>query len=739
MAASMLSLSVAEEFLICSQCHHPIDVQRCSPILASTPCPKRMPSKYQQYTSTPCLSREDSSPKERLRNIKQSYTEKAINTDSKYLTTACNMSLLSDRMAQSSVDNPECYLSEDRDLESEDFVSGYSCELPEQLSTALCGTCSLSRQRRQELNLLGDKTNHGSRMSLYFPDRTGFDFDDNRTNDGYHDSSMSHSMNSEDSGACDVDVGLPSSNDCSSHEKKTDPEQETCMKEVSQRLRSLNKSSSIYSYDNSSSYDIIKTPKNQSRSQRSTKLEKKIIKQEIITESQKKKPPGILDDLMEQFNAQKDSVIKINKTAEDRFANVRRHMDCARKYYHELIEQWFWKNIIILEKEQEQNRQDQQKRVETIRTATADVQKYTTNMEQKKEQHTRTGHELTENAKRLSKCVEELMDLTTRLNQVVFITGHCQYLTKEHLGGVIIQRHHGTKCLPRSVLPSKCLWSFDSRGGRTSDYMATGLSLTSSGDVIVTDTGLDMVTVFSKRGRKTLDINTTPGDNPTTAIEFGDVIAVTCGSEVKLYNKDDGIYHCKQLPCSLNHPQGVTTDNHGHLVVSGYCIDIPAVAVYDSKTYLLNEIINGDNRCDQACEDTTGSELDEPTYPVLFSKPWYVAIDKSNNFLISDRDSHTVSVISRRGEVIERIGSLGHKLGKFFQPAGLCTDQQGCVIIADSQNNRVQVLTPDQCTVLCLVDDENDGIECPTDVALDKDGLLYVLQGNGLVRVFQYN
>ena len=64
-------------------------------------------------------------------------------------------------------------------------------------------------------------------------------------------------------------------------------------------------------------------------------------------------------------------------------------MDCARKYYHELIEQWFWKNIIILEKEQEQNRQDQQKRVETIRTATADVQKYTTNMEQKKEQHTR--------------------------------------------------------------------------------------------------------------------------------------------------------------------------------------------------------------------------------------------------------------------------------------------------------------------------------------------------------------
>ena len=324
------------------------------------------------------------------------------------------------------------------------------------------------------------------------------------------------------------------------------------------------------------------------------------------------------------------------------------------------------------------------------------------------------------------------------LTEVTFTVGRCERLTADHLGGVIVQRRPNTEQVPRVLLPGKCLASFDSRQGRVCEYMATGLSLTTGGDLIVTDTGLDTVNVFGVDGELRLNVNVQPEDYPTTAVQFKDTIAVACSGEVKLYDMMEGVYHPTQLTQSLVRPQGVTTDSLGHLVVSAQQVDIPALGVYNHQSHLVNEIVVGDARCSTANEDVIGCELDEITNPVLFTKPWYVAVDQSDRFVISDRDSHTVRVISRSGDLIEEIGSLGHKPGQFFHPAGLCVDPHGRIIIADSQNHRVQVLTPGQGHAVSVVTQEHDGIECPMDVALDSQGRLYVLQGDGQVRTYQY-
>jgi DNA-binding beta-propeller fold protein YncE len=334
--------------------------------------------------------------------------------------------------------------------------------------------------------------------------------------------------------------------------------------------------------------------------------------------------------------------------------------------------------------------------------------------------------------------VNDLKASVGALTGVAFTVGRCERLTTEQLGGVIIQRRPNTEQVPRMLLPGKCLTSFDSRRGKQSDYMATGLSLTKCNDIIVTDTGLDMVNVFSAAGELKLNVNIQPEDYPTTAVQFKDTIAVACCSQVKLYDMVEGVYHPNQLPQSVNRPQGVATDSHGHLVVTAQRVDLPAVGIYDQNTHLMTNIIIGDTECCMATEDVLGCEIHDTTNKVLFSKPWYVAVDQSDQLVISDRDSHTIRVVSRSGVLIEEIGTLGHKPGQFFHPAGLCVDPHGRIIVADSQNHRVQVVTPGESLVISIVTQEHDGIECPMDVALDCQGRLYVLQGDGLVRVYQY-
>ena len=256
---------------------------------------------------------------------------------------------------------PPSRLAQVADLEmSEEFLPGYLSELPHITSTALCRSCSLYDGLAPAFRDVtgGGDGRPGSRMSMYFPNKTGVDRDCTRRD------SFCYS-DSEDSGACDVDDVIPSSHECSKYDDDGEHVATPCEHfSVMDNVQSILQSSvtACRSHDhNDTSFEIIDMPiKNTSH--------------------------HLLDDLTTQVDARHRDIDQIHSDLDQRFSAARSHLKSAREYYLELVEQWFWRNMIVLEREQEQAKRDQEQQAETAREAIAEIKQCVAHIEQTQQQ-----------------------------------------------------------------------------------------------------------------------------------------------------------------------------------------------------------------------------------------------------------------------------------------------------------------------------------------------------------------
>jgi len=75
-----------------------------------------------------------------------------------------------------------------------------------------------------------------------------------------------------------------------------------------------------------------------------------------------------------------------------------------------------------------------------------------------------------------------------------------------------------------------------------------------------------------------------------------------------------------------------------------------------------------------------------------FNNPHGVAIDQEGHIIVADTRNHRVQVMSRYGRMISKFGSEGSGDGQFMCPLGVAIDHEGHIIVADTYNNRVQVI-----------------------------------------------
>ena len=77
-----------------------------------------------------------------------------------------------------------------------------------------------------------------------------------------------------------------------------------------------------------------------------------------------------------------------------------------------------------------------------------------------------------------------------------------------------------------------------------------------------------------------------------------------------------------------------------------------------------------------------------------FSQPNGVAVDLSGNYVISDTYNYRIQVISPLGVFIRQFGSNGYAKGQINQVYGIAVDLSGNYVIADTFNNRIQIVSP---------------------------------------------
>lgn len=71
--------------------------------------------------------------------------------------------------------------------------------------------------------------------------------------------------------------------------------------------------------------------------------------------------------------------------------------------------------------------------------------------------------------------------------------------------------------------------------------------------------------------------------------------------------------------------------------------------------------------------------------------PHYVAVNRHGDIHITEFHSHCVKVFDREGQYIRMFGNHGAGNGQFNAPTGIAIDNDGCILVADWGNSRIQV------------------------------------------------
>jgi len=167
-------------------------------------------------------------------------------------------------------------------------------------------------------------------------------------------------------------------------------------------------------------------------------------------------------------------------------------------------------------------------------------------------------------------------------------------------------------------------------------------------------------------------------------------------------------------------PQGIAIDKHHHRII-----------IADSNNHRLMFL----SSIDLSFLFSVGSK--HGSQPGEFYCPTGVTIDDDRHrIIVTDSDNHRVQVLSSiDGSFLFEFGSKGDQPCQFESPEGVCIDNQGRIIVADTNNNRLQSFTHEGHHISSF----DCGIEKPRAVAFDEHRGLIAFSADHRVHVIGAN
>ena len=120
-----------------------------------------------------------------------------------------------------------------------------------------------------------------------------------------------------------------------------------------------------------------------------------------------------------------------------------------------------------------------------------------------------------------------------------------------------------------------------------------------------------------------------------------------------------------------------------------------------------------------------------------FDTPTGIAADGNGNILVADTNNGRIEKFSPTGTFLSEMGTKGSSTGQLGQPNGIAIDRMGNIYVADAGNHRVQKLAPDG-TFLAEWKGPAPGFYGPRRIAIGADDSIYVVD-QGRTRMVKFN
>src|SRR6266550_2374333 len=117
-----------------------------------------------------------------------------------------------------------------------------------------------------------------------------------------------------------------------------------------------------------------------------------------------------------------------------------------------------------------------------------------------------------------------------------------------------------------------------------------------------------------------------------------------------------------------------------------------------------------------------------------FDLPKGICVDGNGNILVADTDNGRIEKFDPTGGFLSTIGTKGSGPGQLGQPNGIAIDGAGHIYVADASNQRVQKLAPDGT----LIAEWSPGLYGPRKIAIGPDGSIYVVD-QGRTRIVKFS
>src|SRR5436190_13007738 len=119
-----------------------------------------------------------------------------------------------------------------------------------------------------------------------------------------------------------------------------------------------------------------------------------------------------------------------------------------------------------------------------------------------------------------------------------------------------------------------------------------------------------------------------------------------------------------------------------------------------------------------------------------FNSPTGIAVDADGNVLVADTNNGRIEELSPTGTFLSTFGSTGSGYGQLAAPNGIAVDRTGNMYVADAVNHRVEKLGPDG-TFIAEWKGPEPGFYGPRRIAIGPDGSIYVVdQGHNRIAKF---